>query len=329
MLRALPRRDSQTLTLPDGRTLGYAEYGHPEGRPLFFFHGFPGSRLEAAGTDKIARRRRLRVISVDRPGMGLSTFQPQRRITDWPADVAALARHLDLPRFAVMGGSGGAPYALACAHALPRETLTAVGVMAGMGTFEASVKPHIPIGPRFLGSASWHWPAAVRVVMDAIVGVVRWGLKRGLVTRRIDAWLEGVERKEKEAAVAKAAAGDAPVDEEVEDKRTLAERREELIHIGFEAFAQGAAGAVRDAQLTGQDWGFKTEDVTYDPILFWHGTKDINVPLAWVRPMAERLPHGVFKEYEGETHFTLVKHLEDILVELVPEETTTESTPEG
>ncbi|KAK0715428.1 Alpha/Beta hydrolase protein [Lasiosphaeris hirsuta] len=322
MLRALPRRDSQTVTLPDGRKLGFAEYGHPEGRPLFFFHGFPGSRLEAAGTDKMARRRWLRVIAVDRPGMGLSTFQPQRRITDWPADVAALARHLDLPRFAVMGGSGGAPYALACAHALPRERLTAVGVMAGMGTFEASAKPLIPFGPRFLGVASRHWPAMVRVVTDVIVGVVRWVMETGFVTRRMDRWLEGVERKEKEAAAAKAAAGDAPVDEEVEDKRTLAERREELIHIGFEGFAQGAAGAVQEAQLTGQDWGFKMADITYNPILFWHGTKDANVPLAWARHMADQLPHATFKEYEGETHFTLVKHLDDILVEIVPEETT-------
>lgn len=124
-------RSSQSLVLPDGRLLGYAEFGHPTGSPLLYFHGFPMSRLEGWMTDKVARRQHIRVISVDRPGYGLSTFQPHRRITDWPADVQALASQLDISRFAVLGMSGGGPYALACAHSLPQEMLSAVGVMCG------------------------------------------------------------------------------------------------------------------------------------------------------------------------------------------------------
>ncbi len=98
-------RDSQTFVLPDRRVLGYAEFGRPDGYPLLFFHGFPMSRLEGYGFDKVARRQNLRVVALDRPGFGLSTFQPGRRITDWPADVQSFAEHMQLTRFAILGGS--------------------------------------------------------------------------------------------------------------------------------------------------------------------------------------------------------------------------------
>lgn len=120
-----------TCRLPDGRTLGYAEFGCPNGRPLMWFHGFPMSRLDGWAADRIARRRGIRVIAPDRPGFGLSTFQPSRRIVDWPADVKALADHIGIKRFAVLGLSGGGPYAVACAYALPKQTMTACGVLIG------------------------------------------------------------------------------------------------------------------------------------------------------------------------------------------------------
>src|ERR1700761_1137663 len=95
-------RENQTFTLPDGRVLGYAEYGLPTGFPIFFFHGFPASRLEGFPFDRMARRRGLRIISLDRPGFGLSTFQAHRRIIDWPADVEHFASRNGIQRFAVL-----------------------------------------------------------------------------------------------------------------------------------------------------------------------------------------------------------------------------------
>jgi len=103
------------LRLNDGRLLGYAEFGDPGGTPVMFFHGFPGSRLEGALGHEAAERAAVRMICIDRPGMGLSTFQPGRRMLDWPADVAALADALGIGRFAVGGVSGGGPYAAVCA----------------------------------------------------------------------------------------------------------------------------------------------------------------------------------------------------------------------
>jgi pimeloyl-ACP methyl ester carboxylesterase len=110
-------RELQTLTLPDGRRLSHAQFGDPHGVPVVYCHGFPGSRLEARQTDAFGRRLGVRVIAFDRPGYGGSDYQRGRQLTDWPADVAAALDLLGIGRFALLGISGGAPYALAAASA--------------------------------------------------------------------------------------------------------------------------------------------------------------------------------------------------------------------
>ncbi|HEU4793766.1 MAG TPA: alpha/beta hydrolase, partial [Nitrolancea sp.] len=105
---------SRIHRLPDGRRLGHAEFGDPNGVPCFFFHGIPGSRLEAAFVDELAAQYGIRVIGIDRPGMGLSDYVSGRRFLDWPADVVALADSLGIEQFAVAGVSGGAAYVAAC-----------------------------------------------------------------------------------------------------------------------------------------------------------------------------------------------------------------------
>ena len=124
-----------TLRLDDGRTLSYAVYGDPDGRPVFAFHGWPGSRLDAEFLAQTAVEMGIRVIAPDRPGYGGSTFQPARSLSDWPADVVALADSLALDRFGVIGICGGGPYAFACAKALPNR-LTAAGIVCGLGPLD-------------------------------------------------------------------------------------------------------------------------------------------------------------------------------------------------
>src|SRR5215475_3198278 len=107
------------LRLADGRALGYAEFGDSGGEPFFYFHGHPGSRLEARFAESAATAAGVRIIALDRPGYGLSDWQPGRAILDWPADVTEAADLLGIGGFSVVGGSGGGPYALACAYRLP------------------------------------------------------------------------------------------------------------------------------------------------------------------------------------------------------------------
>ncbi|KPM35880.1 hypothetical protein AK830_g10687, partial [Neonectria ditissima] len=105
-------------------------------------------------------------------------------------------------------------------------------------------------------------------------------------------------------------------------ERTIAEVREELVRILLEEpFRQGAEAAVHEARLlSSEDWGFEFEDVDYDAVRMWHGVEDGNAPVAMIRYMAERLPHSVLHEFEGDTHYTMFKHLEGALAELVGQE---------
>lgn len=305
-------RQNQKFTLPDGRILGFAEYGSRNGTPLLYFHGYPSSRLEAKLVDEMARRRGLRVIALDRPGFGLSTPQPHRRIIDWPSDVQAFAQGVHLPRFAVLGLSGGGPYALACAHILPRNMLTGVGLFASGPPWVAGAQ-HMSLFHRATSVAATHWPGGLRVVMNASVGMVQWLATKGPVMRRIDGWLDAQEQKEEDGPVA-APDGTA--------KQTTAERREELLRALIdEPFAQKAEAAVHEAGLlSSPDWGFRLEDVDYDVVRIWHGAEDKNAPVVMIRYLAERLPHCALCEFEGDTHYTMFKHLERALSELVAEE---------
>ncbi len=125
----------QTVQLVDGRFLGYAEYGATTGPVLFVFHGLPGSRLDAPQLWPEAPAA-VRVISPDRPGFGMSTFQPYRRLIDWADDVAVLADAVGADQFLVAGFSGGGPHALAVAHGLP-DRVRAVAVIGGAGPIDA------------------------------------------------------------------------------------------------------------------------------------------------------------------------------------------------
>jgi len=327
---AMSRSDSQTFILPDGRTLGYAEYGNPNGKALFYFHGFPSSRLEAYALDNIALRHGIRLLALDRPGFGLSSPDPHRHINDWPTDVQTFASSFRFSRFAVLGVSGGGPYALACARQLPREYLSAVGVLAGAAIWDRGVRTSgVPWYARLGYLGANYWPAALRVVSAALVGTFRWIITTGFVERKIDAALEAATKvkvaKEKQESenlkleetslISTTNVGDI---NEQPPVRTTAQRREGLMGLFFEGFAQGTSEFVNEARLLTQDWGFRFEDIPYDRVQIWHGSKDVNAPVDRIRDMAEQIPHCVLKEFD-ENHFGMGKHLEEVLDELITE----------
>src|SRR5215469_9460078 len=156
------------LVLRDGRQLGYAHYGHPGGQPVLYFHGHPGSRLEARFAHTAAAAAGFAVIALDRPGYGLSDFQPGRAITDWPADVAQAADALGISRFSVAGASGGGPYALACAWHLPTRVIRAA-VISGVGPYQAA---GVTRGMRWQNRVAFQlgsrWPGLARWLMRSM-----------------------------------------------------------------------------------------------------------------------------------------------------------------
>jgi len=120
---------SRQIMLSDGRALGFDDFGDPDGTPVLFFHGFGSSRVVRHPDDEIATELGARVIAVDRPGIGISARQPNRRVTDYPHDIAELLDILGIERCAVVAWSGGGPYALACAWQMP-ERFSVVGLIS-------------------------------------------------------------------------------------------------------------------------------------------------------------------------------------------------------
>jgi len=148
------------LGLNKGRHLSYFKYGSKSGTPVFYFHGFPGSHLEVEmnNGDEIAKMLNIRLIAVNRPGYGDSDFQPKRSLLDWPDDIVELADSLGINKFSVVGGSGGGPYAIACAYKIP-DRIKKVGVVSGMGPVNA---------PGAKDVSSWSiikWPGCIQNII--------------------------------------------------------------------------------------------------------------------------------------------------------------------
>ena len=286
------------MRLPDGRTLGFSECGRTDDYPLIFMHGYPGSRLETLGMDEVANRHNIRIITPDRNGYGLTTFNRNLRIPDWPTDIQALARHLGLGRFAVLGGSGGSPYALACAYLLPHDMLSGVGFLAGAGPWEAGAH-HMALSYRINALMAHYWPSGYGGLSKLLVWMLRRVLSSPSGAQLVDKWLDDHAEK-------------------LDSEKSAKKRREILSRQVLEAFRQGPAPAVHDAQLLTSSWGIKFNDVTYNKVKIWHGTQDTNAPIEMMRYMAERLPYCEIHEVEKDTHFKVHRHLDRILTELVP-----------
>ena len=281
-------RIEDALTLRDGRTLGYAEYGDAGGDPGFYFHGHPGSRLEARLAHEAAAERGMRVIALDRPGYGRSPFQPGRKILDWPADVAEVADKLGIHEFSVLGASGGGPYALSCGYAMP-DRLTRVGVVSGVGPYGA---PHATEGMRWQNRVGFqlgaHFPFLARLIM--------WSMARQ-VRRKPERVVD---------AIGRAMSGpDAETVRRPEVRRLLGE-------VITEAFRQGHSGAALDVVLLGRPWGFELSDVRV-PVSLWQGESDVLVTPAMGRYQAAQIPNCQAQFFPGEGHLLVINRMGEIL----------------
>ncbi len=292
MTTATSTTDSR-IRLRDGRWLGYAEYGDPAGTPIFSLHGNPGSRLTHYPDDSMARTQGARIIAVERPGYGLSTFQRGRRLVDFAADVAALADALGVARFAVMGGSGGGAYAAACAWRLPTRVtrlallssvapLNVPGAMAGMSRQNRR---------SFRAARYLPWPL-LRLVYD---------LQARLIVRDPALLIEQLSRVLPEPDLAALARPDVHA-------MTAASVRE--------AFRQGGRGMAWDSVLLARPWGFALGEIAV-PTALWHGERDVLAPIAMGRYLARTIPGCRATFLPGEGHLLLYSHWPAVLAWLL------------
>lgn len=275
------------LTLVDGRTLAFRDDGDHDAPAVVFNPGFMACRLTgrpAAG---------VRLVSVDRPGIGLSDPKPSRTVLEWADDVARLADHLGLDRFAVLGHSGGSPYAAACALRLG-ERLSALGIACGFAPFD---RPGATEGMH-------------RRMAKAVPGLRRAPWMARLVLSSVPRQY----RRDPAKAFEKQFGRDLPEC----DRRALDDpsARALLLDAAVESTRQGAPPLATDLQLLfSRPWGFAPSAIT-TPTLLWYGADDTLTPPQMGRYLESQIPGARLTVYPGEGHMAAFTHWEEITAAL-------------
>lgn len=278
-----------TVGLPDGRHLAYACYGAAEGRPTYFLHGWPGSRIAGAPLDAAAKRAGVLLVVPDRPGVGGSDPLPGRSLLSFSEDLAALADHLEHPRFSLVGFSGGGPFALAVLHRLPERLLTRA---SDGGPAVALVSSQVPLSD----------PAARSLMPPHLQAIMALHHHAPLATRlSLGAMAMGLELAP-DLMAQQLAHGLPEVDRRLLNELGLHGALGEEYR---EALRQGADGAAHEMSLFLEVWGFALEDLPKG-ILFFHGEDDANVPVILAKRLASELPEPVTHLMPGQGHFWLM-----------------------
>ncbi|HVN53790.1 MAG TPA: alpha/beta hydrolase [Anaerolineaceae bacterium] len=283
-------RINQRTLLLDGRRMGFAEFGDPMGRPVFVLPDLPGSRFFGRHLELAALKWRVRILCVDYPGIGLSDSCPGYRLLDWVDNLQSLAESLSLPRFAVIGISGGAPFALACATKIP-ERMTRAVVLNGLGPYsiaetnpwwDAQAEADFRLAREDPAQFRRNWAELFRLGLEDLLDA-------------IIAQLPPVDRQ--------ALANPVVVEVIRDDLR--------------EAFHQGAGGAVEQAAAIWGEWGFNLREI-HLPVSVFHGGEDRNVPPDAGAYIASMIPGSHARFYPEDGHLSLfINHPDDIMRELI------------
>ncbi|KAI5918639.1 Alpha/Beta hydrolase protein [Camillea tinctor] len=285
--------------LPDGRNLSYAIFGdHEAKRTVFYHHGFPSSHDEASEMGTIAQQLGVRLIAPDRPGFGSSTYQPNRRILDWPSDLLALADHLDVDRFVVLGVSGGSPYVLACCHQLPKSRCVGVLILAGLFPTNLGVSGMLLTNRLLFAVAQWStW--LIAAMFDLMIGKLARDKDR---PERLEQQLTDSFR------------GRPKADRDAWDRNP--ELRRSITDGLRGSMLTGGAAAAWEAYIFGHDWGFDIKDLKVEPgaLIIWHGAEDVNVPAAMAVKASRIIPNAELRVSTEDAHCSIVwNKMEEVL----------------
>jgi pimeloyl-ACP methyl ester carboxylesterase len=297
---ARPRLEG-SVAVRDGRRLSFAEFGAPRGAALVWMHGTPGARrqipLEARA---YADTHGLRIIGVDRPGIGSSTPYLYPNVLDWTRDLEILADTLALDTMRMIGLSGGGPYALAAGAALP-DRVHGVGVLGGVAPTQ---------GPDAIrGGLIEIAPYAAPLLSLARVPL-------GFVLAQVIRVIRPLAGPALDGYAALQPKG---------DKELLA--RPEFRAMFLDDLLNGSrfqiSAPLADIVLFTRHWGFEAADVRV-PVRWWHGDADHIVPHAHGAHLVARLPDARLTTIDGESHLGGLGAAEEVLstlMELGPRKT--------
>lgn len=277
------------IRLTDGRKLCYTLYGHPFNSPeppkkvALYFHGWPTSRIEPALLHEAAVKQDIRIVAIDRPGYGHSTFNPRGHFHTIAADVVQLIDHLGLSKVVVIGTSGGSPFASACASLLPDrvEALLLICPLTPMFGREEELQQGLSPASKRIFTTFRLAPWAARVKVAALRQVMYLpqhsaGLKAG---------------------------GFGP--EDLEAMQNNLPKRLIMQAAIREGLRQGIRGPFRDMMLyVTRPWKVVIEDIRC-PTTIWIGDRDIITPECMARHYHSRIPGSRLHVVPQEGHLSL------------------------
>jgi pimeloyl-ACP methyl ester carboxylesterase len=291
--RTSDEKQTNLLELPDGRRLCFAEFGDPDGTPVFLFHGNPNSRLLWGLMPGSPFLPGVRFIAPDRPGFGRTDFvDGVTTVEHWPQDVAYLADSLSIDRFAIFAPSGGGPFGLACAWKLP-ERLTSVGLFAGVGPLNDETSPDVVRAVRTMWTNAPRLPRLFKLQTRLLAFLAR---------RRPSLYVRLVRSELSEA------------DRETYERLDIASRNQPD---RLESYRQGGIGSWYDAMLPA-NWPVPLEEIDCK-VHMWQGELDQSVPSSMSRFIADRIPGAELTMIPGAGHFWVFEHVAEMLEALVAE----------
>ncbi len=282
----------QEILLDDNRILAFVEYGDLNGKPVFYFHGFPGSRLEANIVHNKAKESGIRVIAIDRPGMGYSSFSPDRQILDLPSDVVQLTNHLSIEKFGVVGVSTGGAYALACAYQIPRKlsVVCTVSLLGAVDFHKQCLRKDLRFFFRIASRSS--------LLFKSIFWYKRSRFLRDprLCEKLCRSIKKGMALKDNEL-----------LEDEVFKNKVFASQSE--------ACRQGLRGLKYEGKLVGKSWNIPFNKISSKVNIFlWHGEADTLSPVSATKELAAKIPAAVAKTFPEEGHYSVAyNHADEIL----------------
>ena len=275
-------RRRQSISIEDGRTLCFAEWGDPDGFPVFALHGTPGGRLDRHPDESRYAAAGARVITYDRPGYGASSRMPGRIVVDCVPDIAAIADHLGIDTFSVTGGSGGGPHSLAVAARMPDRVARArcaVGVAPfGLPDFDF----FDGMDPLNVTEFGWAVEGEARLVPELERELHEMGDRVAADPATVfgDDW--GLD----EADRAVMGRPDMAV--------VITESTEDLVR-------GGVWGWVDDSLAFTVPWGFDVSEISI-PVEVRYGARDVLVPAAHGAWLGRNVPNAIVVVEEGEGH---------------------------
>ena len=289
-MKAFPEKKS-LIKLRNGNNIGYAIYGNKKNFPIFYFHGWPGSRFELKNIP--LKEKKCFIIALERPGYGISDPISKFEILDWPKIVLEVANKLKIKNFSIIGVSGGAPFALACANTIKNKRLKSIAIVCALAPSKAKGMNKDRVGMLLnLGRKPF--------ISWLIFNFLRMRLLNRNLEKSFNKWKNKISLPE------------------IDLNLFTIDRGKRLMENFKEAVKHGTTGVHRDANLYSNYWGFKLKNIK-KKIFIWHGDKDLTVPIITNKYYKKKLKNKEIFIKPNEGHFSICYNFMNDIIQQVSE----------